>query len=282
VKPVAPPQVIDLVGDHEVVRHRVERRVHAEGFSLKAHRRPQDLLDSLFGEDSEHERWIVLLQPLSEEWPEDFLRSVCRDRGRTRVVVFAPGLDEARARTLVLDGASAVYGLPLPVSPVREWFALDSYLQTVYPGALDCERTEIHRLRLPSIRKWVAPTIRHLCSRLDRLGHSDDLVRSVFPLVIDEAVTNAMQHGNGWNPERTVTIEATLSPGGFRLVVEDEGAGFDRAGVRDPLRRENLTREGGRGLFLMETLIDEVRYEEGGRRVILCGGSFASGSVPVG
>ena len=61
----------------------------------------------------------------------------------------------------------------------------------------------------------------------------------------------------------------SLRPEGFELVVSDEGEGFDRQQVRDPLAAENRARAGGRGLFLMERLMDEVRYEDGGSTIVL-------------
>ena len=50
-------------------------------------------------------------------------------------------------------------------------------------------------------------------------------------------------------------------------MVEDEGEGFEREEIADPLASENLLEDGGRGIFLIERMADEVIYENGGRRV---------------
>ncbi len=281
MNPLATVHAIDLVGDHEVVRGRVCDRAREEEVPVRGWDSYEELLTSLRGDQDSPLRQVVLCAVDGREIPSGWMRRAVRDGGRTRVVVLAPTLGDRAARDLVLEGAAAVHGLPLPVMPLREWFALDTFLQTIYAGALECERTEIHRLRIPSQREWVAPVIRHLCQRLDTMGYPDEVVRSVFPLVVDEAVTNAMEHGHGWNSDLVVEVEATLSPQGFRIVVQDQGPGFRRELVRDPLVDENLSREGGRGLFLMESLVDEVRYEDRGRRVILVGGDLAQTPDPI-
>jgi serine/threonine-protein kinase RsbW len=53
------------------------------------------------------------------------------------------------------------------------------------------------------------------------------------------------------------------------MAVEDEGNGFDRGGVPDPLSAENLLRDSGRGLFIIEQLADDVSYLNDGRKLVL-------------
>jgi serine/threonine-protein kinase RsbW len=55
--------------------------------------------------------------------------------------------------------------------------------------------------------------------------------------------------------------------GCLTVSVQDEGAGFSRTTVRDPLTEDNLFKEGGRGIFLIEEMADEVHYEMDGRKV---------------
>ena len=51
--------------------------------------------------------------------------------------------------------------------------------------------------------------------------------------------------------------------------MEDEGEGFNPDSLPDPTLEENLLREGGRGVYLINHLMDEVRYEKNGRKVIM-------------
>ena len=86
-------------------------------------------------------------------------------------------------------------------------------------------------------------------------------------LLASEAVTNAIEHGNNYDESKQVLIEFLLQNGRAECWVEDQGDGFDRQAVADPLASENLLEDGGRGIFLIERLADEVIYEKGGRRI---------------
>lgn len=70
-------------------------------------------------------------------------------------------------------------------------------------------------------------------------------------LAYEEAVTNAVVHGNKRSPDKQVTVTVEITPDHVRLRVQDEGPGFDPSAVPDPTAPENLTRPSGRGLLLM-------------------------------
>lgn len=86
---------------------------------------------------------------------------------------------------------------------------------------------------------------------------------------VGEAVANAVRHGNRCDPARRVRVTAEVGPGGIRVSVQDEGEGFDPGAVPDPTGPAGRGRTDGRGLFLLRRLADEVRHEDGGRRVVL-------------
>lgn len=73
-----------------------------------------------------------------------------------------------------------------------------------------------------------------------------------------EAVNNAIMHGNKSNPEKLVTVDVFIKKNYVIISVGDEGGGFDPEKIPNPLEEENLLKESGRGLFLMQTLMDEV------------------------
>lgn len=75
-------------------------------------------------------------------------------------------------------------------------------------------------------------------------------------LCYEEAVTNALIHGNKRDPNKAVTVTVELQPDQVRLRVEDEGPGFDPSLVPDPTAPENLARPSGRGLLLMRHYMD--------------------------
>jgi len=86
-------------------------------------------------------------------------------------------------------------------------------------------------------------------------------------LALEEAMINAVKHGNKLNPNKTVRIEAKITPTVAEIVIEDEGPGFDRKSVPDPTMEENLEKCSGRGILLMESYMNSVRWSNGGRRV---------------
>ena len=88
-------------------------------------------------------------------------------------------------------------------------------------------------------------------------------------LVASEAITNAIEHGNRLDASKSVHVRLGSGPDGVTIEVEDEGDGFDPGAVPDPIAEKALMAEGGRGLFLMKELADEIRYEHDGRCVVL-------------
>ena len=86
-------------------------------------------------------------------------------------------------------------------------------------------------------------------------------------IALEEALVNAIKHGNKLDPAKCVTIEAAISPKQVEIVIEDEGPGFDRQSVPDPLAEENLEKASGRGILLMESYMSQVTWDHGGRRV---------------
>jgi serine/threonine-protein kinase RsbW len=84
---------------------------------------------------------------------------------------------------------------------------------------------------------------------------------------LEEAIVNAIRHGNRLDASKQVRVESKVSPGQCEIVVEDEGTGFERKRIPDPTSAENLCRPNGRGILLIESYMTNVRWERGGRRV---------------
>ncbi len=95
--------------------------------------------------------------------------------------------------------------------------------------------------------------------------------RDVFGvrLALEEALVNAIKHGNDSNPEKSVRIECRVGDREVEIVIEDEGDGFDPEDVPDCTLEENLERPSGRGLMLMRSFMTQIEYNEVGNRVRL-------------
>lgn len=97
----------------------------------------------------------------------------------------------------------------------------------------------------------------------ERLG-DEELAYRVL-LLASEGVTNAIEHGNLEDPSKMVHVDCRVKPDCVMLRIEDEGAGFEPQAIASPLDPDNLMRDGGRGIYLMEEMADEVQYSAEGR-----------------
>jgi serine/threonine-protein kinase RsbW len=84
---------------------------------------------------------------------------------------------------------------------------------------------------------------------------------------LEEALINAIKHGNKQDRSKKVQVEAHVTADQTEIVVEDEGPGFNRKDVPDPTAEENLLKCSGRGILLIETYMDHVEYSKNGRRL---------------
>jgi serine/threonine-protein kinase RsbW len=99
--------------------------------------------------------------------------------------------------------------------------------------------------------------------KVNRVAHLDEIELHKLMVSLTEAVNNAIIHGNKLDDTKRVVVLCELLPGWLMVSVADEGRGFKLEDVRNPLRKKNLLRESGRGIFLMRTLMDKVEYEMG-------------------
>jgi serine/threonine-protein kinase RsbW len=89
-------------------------------------------------------------------------------------------------------------------------------------------------------------------------------------LALEEAIVNAVKHGNECEPGKQVSLRYRVEADHVLTEVEDEGPGFDPHTVPDPREPENLERSCGRGLLLMRAYMTWIRYNARGNCVTLC------------
>ena len=92
--------------------------------------------------------------------------------------------------------------------------------------------------------------------RLDEIKYNKLLVATT------EAVNNSIIHGNKRDPKKKVVITCELNSRNIVVRVHDEGEGIDVSKLPNPLAKENLLRENGRGIFLMRSLMDTVEFDK--------------------
>ena len=86
-------------------------------------------------------------------------------------------------------------------------------------------------------------------------------------LALEEALVNAIKHGNQMDRSRVVRVRYQVNPDHFFVHIADEGVGFDPGDVPDPMDAENLERPCGRGLLLMRHYMNEVTFHPPGNVV---------------
>ena len=87
-------------------------------------------------------------------------------------------------------------------------------------------------------------------------------------LVLNEALTNAIKHGSAHDPSKLIQCcVACDHTRGMLIVVRDPGPGFDPASIPNPVVGQNLFSTSGRGIYLINQLMDEVRFEKGGTEI---------------
>ncbi len=121
-------------------------------------------------------------------------------------------------------------------------------------------RQTIFHLTLSSNPRSVS-RVEGFLKRINRSTRLNEIQYHKLMVSLTEAVNNAIVHGNRANPDRKVALTCEVLPGWLLLVVNDQGKGFKPEKVTNPLKKENLMKESGRGIFLMRTLMDKVEFE---------------------
>jgi serine/threonine-protein kinase RsbW len=112
------------------------------------------------------------------------------------------------------------------------------------------------------------PFLEEVLGAVERLGWGG---RDHFgvQMVLEEALTNAIRHGNRNDPARLVRAQARASEEKFFLSVEDEGDGYVPTAVPDCTSDENLERFGGRGMLLIHAYMEKVSFNDRGNRITM-------------
>ncbi|MEX2463701.1 MAG: ATP-binding protein [Balneolaceae bacterium] len=95
----------------------------------------------------------------------------------------------------------------------------------------------------------------------------DESITGTLMLVLSEAVTNAIVHGNKLESSKIANVKVQVGESQIICTVQDEGDGFTPSKQDNPLAEENLLKDGGRGVFLINELSDEVEYLNDGTKI---------------
>ena len=127
----------------------------------------------------------------------------------------------------------------------------------------------LYSLQLPSNHESVAVLENFVDDLVSHLHIGDDVYANLMTC-LNEAITNAIFHGNKQNPDKKVYINLEVI-NQKRLIfnVADEGAGFDFNDIPDPTDEANLEKLTGRGVYIMKKLADQCIFNTLGNEVEL-------------
>jgi anti-sigma regulatory factor (Ser/Thr protein kinase) len=184
---------------------------------------------------------------------------------------------------------------PASTSLFQDDATLDAALPTEEANLGEAVLTDQFHLRIPSRLDWIGPTVEYLAQRAVQCGAVPLERTSRVTLALHEALTNSIVHGNlelssdlkeqgddcfaravahrcadSAFASRTVDVRSLYDGRSIRWTLTDQGPGFDVEGVQRRLDTEGPgERASGRGLLMMRAFLDEVHFDQGGRRVLL-------------
>src|SRR4030095_10060197 len=123
-------------------------------------------------------------------------------------------------------------------------------------------------IQVPSIAENIRMIESFIDNAKERFDLDDDIYGNIM-IAVTEAVNNAIKHGNAGDKKKNVHLSLSLDESLIKFIVKDEGGGFDYQNLPDPTAPENIEKIGGRGIFLMKHLSDQVEFKDHGRIVEL-------------
>ena len=212
------------------------------------------------------------------------------------ILMTAYGSEETASQALRSGAASYVPKVRLAqdlaptVARTLELWRISGAEAEVHPYLVETRQ----RYELDNDPCHVAPLVTALAEAARAHGICDEDGAMLVTVALDEAISNALHHGNlevdsrlreeGMQryldaieerrraapySGRRIRVDATLTRDAATFVVSDDGPGFDPSTVPDPLDPASLLKASGRGLVLIQTFMDDVRFNEKGNEVTM-------------
>lgn len=124
------------------------------------------------------------------------------------------------------------------------------------------------KISIPSLIDNVKIIESFIDNAREKYSINDDIYGNIM-ISVTECVTNAIIHGNKLDGNKKVDLVLKLDDNAISFKVKDQGQGFDHEMLNDPTSPENIEKAGGRGIFIMKHLSDDVQFQDDGREIIL-------------
>ena len=124
------------------------------------------------------------------------------------------------------------------------------------------------QMKVPSETRYIRKVSSRILSSLAPYAVDEGRVFDI-KLCVEEAVRNAIVHGNHSDRRTAVRVAYWVQDGSLYIEIEDEGPGFDHSKVADPTSGPHILKNSGRGVYLIKRLMDKVEYSGNGNRVTM-------------
>lgn len=115
---------------------------------------------------------------------------------------------------------------------------------------------------IPSSTDFLADVDRYLEEQFSEAGVDPSIMTDVA-ISVSELVNNAIIHGNKSDIAKQVDIRFSVTDTALKVIIIDEGEGFDADSVENPIDDNNLLKEVGRGIFIVKSFVDDVQITAG-------------------
>ena len=130
---------------------------------------------------------------------------------------------------------------------------------------------------MPKIKKEIIikskmENIKKLSSKVLRNLHGFKFSKTILfyiRLAVEEALVNAIRHGNKSNPKLKVKFSYCINSEKISITVKDQGKGFNYHNIPRTIKDKDILKTSGRGIFLIRTIMDEVRFNSCGNEITM-------------
>jgi serine/threonine-protein kinase RsbW len=134
---------------------------------------------------------------------------------------------------------------------------------------LDCFGEQILDIAVPTQLSFKQPLVFRIIKELSSRGYLPWTGSARAELCMDEALTNAMIHGNKMDPDKKIRVTICGDKDRWGVILEDQGHGFSEVDLPNPNDPESLLRESGRGILLIDDYVDTLRYNTAGNKLMI-------------
>jgi serine/threonine-protein kinase RsbW len=124
------------------------------------------------------------------------------------------------------------------------------------------------KLKIPSLPENIRIVESFIENARDKIKFNDDVYGNIM-VAVTESVSNAIIHGNQNDQNKIVDLCLEADNRCISCTVHDEGRGFDADTLPDPTSPDNIFKTGGRGIFLIKNLADEVDFLSNGSTILM-------------